>query len=89
MTRKGQVRFLGEEAVATPSPYPAKVHYADLGIMPTNDLSRTQLAVKGRHNHRLSRNARRESDGLNRPGFVATGLVRARARSLRLRSACR
>jgi len=22
------------------------VHYADLGIMPTNDLSRTQLAVK-------------------------------------------
>ena len=65
------------------------VHYADLRIMPTCHPPQFGWRLKGRHNHRLSRNARRESTGRKRPGLVVGGRVRARARSLSLRSAWR
>ena len=42
-----------------------------------------------RHNHSASRKARSGSAGLNRPGLVEVAVVRASARSLMARSACR
>jgi hypothetical protein len=35
MIRKNHVGFLGEEAVVTPSPYPASSAYAEFRIMPS------------------------------------------------------
>ena len=65
------------------------VHYAEVRIMPMSPAPEFRWSRRPRHNQSASRKASRESEGRNRPGFVDGGFVRARARSLILRSACR
>jgi len=83
----------GEEALCGT---PHSASYAASGNMRRPTQNRRRCSCSGRsradgtpHNHRPSRNARSASDGRNRPGRVFGGAVRARACSLRPRSAWR
>jgi hypothetical protein len=64
-------------------------HYADSGFMPRSAWFRRGAVVHTRHNQSASRNARSRSAGRKRFRPTRSGAVRAIARSLTERSACR
>jgi hypothetical protein len=44
MIRKNHVGFLGEEAVVTPSPYPANGRYSEVSVIPSQGTFRTRIS---------------------------------------------